>query len=198
MTTWLLAVATMAFVMSATPGPNTVLFAASGARVGYWRTMPGVVGMLVGFAALIAISSIGLGAVLAQNTPLRSGLTLCASAYMIWLAMRLWRNSAGATADDSDKPLLAWWQFVTLQFVNPKTWLASVAFVSGLLGANAPGDAATSVLGVVWFLAVVSVSASIWTLFGASLRTRVSGERWSTVNRSMAVLALLTVPTFWV
>lgn len=198
MTTWLLGIATLSLVMAGTPGPNNVMFAASGARVGYLRTIPALLGMLLGFALVVAAAASGIGALVAGNSHVQIVLSCVASAYMLWLAVRLWKISGGANADD-DAPtaVLTWWQFAAFQFANPKTWLATVAFVSGFLGVNSPGGLAMDLVGAAWFLSVVALSASIWVLFGATLRARMCRAHWSRVNRGLALLAAATVASFW-
>jgi len=85
------------------------------------------------------------------------------------------------------------------QLLNPKTWLASLAFASGYLAANSPGEGlAIDILGVTAFLFVVFVAASLWTLFGAAFRTRLSPSNWRIANRVLAVLAWATIVSFWV
>lgn len=198
MIVWLSTVTTLAFVMAVTPGPNNILFAASGARVGYLRTLPGLLGMLVGFATIILASAAGIGAVIAGNERLQIVLTVGASAYMAWLAIRLWRSSGTANANGDSSPVMTWWQFAAFQFANPKTWLASIAFVSGFLGANAPGGYGMDAVGIVWFLTVVALSANVWVLFGATLRARMTTKHWSHLNKVLAALAAGTIVTFWI
>lgn len=183
--------------MAVTPGPNNILFAASGARVGYLRTLPGLLGMLVGFATVILASAAGVGALIAGNERLQIVLTIGASAYMAWLAVRLWRSSGTANASGDHSTVMTWWQFAAFQFANPKTWLASLAFVSGFLGANAPGGYGIDAVGIVWFLMVVALSASVWVVFGATLRARMRTQHWSRINKVLAALAAGTITTFW-
>ncbi|MDQ3481727.1 MAG: LysE family translocator, partial [Actinomycetota bacterium] len=97
----------------------------------------------------------------------------------------------------ADAPVLRWMQMALFQLLNPKTWLASLAFASGYLAANSPGGFAVD-LGVATFLLVVLFSASSWTLFGAAFRTRLRPPQWRIFNRALAVLALATIVTFWV
>jgi threonine/homoserine/homoserine lactone efflux protein len=84
-----------------------------------------------------------------------------------------------------------------LQFVNPKTWLATLALVSGYLQGRSL-DLAETTAAVALFLAIVTMSMTVWTVFGASIRARTGPEQWRLVNRSLAVLAACTVVTFWV
>jgi len=89
MVVWVTSVAVLAFVMAATPGPNNVLFAASGARVGYLRTVPGLTGMLGGFIVILVVCALGLGELVASTPEAQTAMTVLASCYMLWLGSRL-------------------------------------------------------------------------------------------------------------
>jgi threonine/homoserine/homoserine lactone efflux protein len=197
---WLVSVATLSFVMSATPGPNNVLFAASGARVGYARTLPGIAGMLMGFAMILAACAAGVGEVVARAPRAQLAMTVVASTYMLWLARRLWTaDTTNLAQGPNAQGLITWWQMAVLQLANPKTWLASLAFASGYLAANSPGGVTVDLVGVCVFLLVVSISSSAWTIFGAAFRARRSSSLWQQrFNRTLAVVAVLTIATFWI
>lgn len=198
MLTWLASIATLAFVMSATPGPNNVLFAASGARVGYFRTLPSLAGMLAGFAVILAACAAGVGELVTRAPRTELAMTFAASVYMLWLAYRLWTADTTRMGHASDgEALLSWWHMAFFQLANPKTWLASVAFASGYLAANSPGGVTVDLTGVCVFLGVVWVSASSWTMFGAAFRSRLSSSQWRRFNRVLAVIAVATIATFW-
>ena len=53
-----------AFVTSITPGPNNFMLLASGVNFGFWRTVPHMLGISVGFASLLLGVGFGLGALL--------------------------------------------------------------------------------------------------------------------------------------
>jgi threonine/homoserine/homoserine lactone efflux protein len=198
-TAWLGSVAVLAFVMAATPGPNNVIFAAAGARNGYLRTIPMLAGMLGGFVGLIGIGLAGVGGVLDALPASHLVLTLGASAYLAHLAVGLWHATPPTDVEtqSGSAPLLTWWQMALFQVANPKTWLAVLAFVSGKLGPSSPGGTLVDVLGAACFLAVVGASASLWTLFGAALRTHLAPRSWRRAMRLMAGVAVLSIPTFW-
>lgn len=190
-TSWLASLAMFAFVMSGTPGPNNVIFAASGARVGLIRTVPALAGMLIGFAGVIALCAVGIGSAVARSTTAQSVLSLVAAAYMVWLAWRLW-TSRPAASQTSETTYVSSIAMLFLQALNPKTWLASLALVSGFLGLNSPGGIWVDALGIACFLAVVAVSATLWTFFGASLRSRLNARRYVIFNRSLSIVAVAT------
>jgi threonine/homoserine/homoserine lactone efflux protein len=198
-TAWLGSTAVLAFVMAATPGPNNLLFAAAGARTGYLRATPMLAGMLVGFVGLIGIGLAGVGGALDALPGSHLVLTVGASAYMAYLAVGLWHATppTGDQAQSGSVPMMTWWQMALFQVANPKTWLAVLTFVSGKLGPSSPGGTMVDLLGAGCFLAVVGASASLWTLFGAALRAHLSPRSWRRAMRLMAVVAVLSVPTFW-
>ena len=55
------ALLTYAFVTSITPGPNNFMLLASGVNFGFWRTVPQMLGISVGFASLLIGVGCGLG-----------------------------------------------------------------------------------------------------------------------------------------
>jgi threonine/homoserine/homoserine lactone efflux protein len=188
----------MAFVLSVTPGPNNVLLTASGATSGYLRTLPAQAGILAGFLVQIGLCALGVGAALAGEPALRVGFAVVASAYMVWLALRLWRVHTTASYDVSSPVVGTWWRWSVLQFVNPKTWLANVTFVSGYLESARVTSLGSRALVTAVFLGVISTSMTIWTVFGTALRSRLGPGDWRVVSRSLAVLAVATVATFWI
>jgi threonine/homoserine/homoserine lactone efflux protein len=55
------AMASFAFVMAFTPGPNNVMLTASAANFGFVPSIPHMLGVTLGFVVLVAASGAGLG-----------------------------------------------------------------------------------------------------------------------------------------
>ncbi len=53
-------------VVSITPGPNNLLLAASGANFGFFKTLPHICGVIVGFALIVVASGFGLGIIFTE------------------------------------------------------------------------------------------------------------------------------------
>jgi threonine/homoserine/homoserine lactone efflux protein len=159
--------------------------------------VPMLGGMIAGFVVLIGACAAGIGGLVGGHRLSQLLLTLLASGYMAYLAVALWRAEPPRDPRGDGGRLMSWWQMAVFQVVNPKTWLAALAFVSGKLGANSPGGAWLDLVGAGVFLAVVWVSASVWTLFGAALHAGLGPARWRGMMKAMAVLAALTIVTFW-
>jgi homoserine/homoserine lactone efflux protein len=91
--TWLLCLVA-AVGLSLTPGPNSLLVLTHGALHGHRKTLFTVSGGALGFVALIALSMLGIGAVLRASASALTVLKLCGGAYLIWLGIQLWRAPA--------------------------------------------------------------------------------------------------------
>lgn len=73
-------------VMSITPGPNNLILATSGVNFGLRRTLPMLMGILVGCAIQMAIAGLLLEVMLAWMSAVRLPLTLLGAAYLFWLS----------------------------------------------------------------------------------------------------------------
>ena len=91
--TWLLYLVA-AIGLSVTPGPNSLLVLTHGALHGHRKTLFTVAGGATGFVALIALSMLGIGALLKASVHALLVLKLAGGAYLVWLGIQLWRAPA--------------------------------------------------------------------------------------------------------
>ena len=91
--TWMLYLAA-ALGLSLTPGPNSLLVLTHGALHGHRKTLFTVCGGALGFVALIALSMLGIGALLKASAGALVVLKLLGGAYLVWLGIQLWRAPA--------------------------------------------------------------------------------------------------------
>lgn len=77
--------------LSLTPGPNSLLALTHGALHGHRKALFTVAGGAVGFVALIALSMLGIGALLQASAGALTVLKWIGGAYLIWLGIQLWR-----------------------------------------------------------------------------------------------------------
>lgn len=91
--TWLIyAIAILG--LSLTPGPNGLLALTHGALYGPRRATLTVLGGVSGFTVLMAVSMLGLGAVLQASAQALTVLKWVGGAYLVWLGIQLWRSPA--------------------------------------------------------------------------------------------------------
>lgn len=189
--------AAFALVMAITPGPNNIMVLNSGLQFGVRRSLPHVFGIVVGFAALIAIAFAGVAALVLLNPAVMTLLTLCGGLYMIWLAWRLLRaqSSPAATAAASGhgalRPMTAWGACL-FQLVNAKGWAAAVAAVG--ITARWPVPSSQALLWVLGTTLLVNLpSLLLWNSGGALLRRLLDTPRVRRVfDGVMAALVLAT------
>ena len=77
--------------LSLTPGPNSLLALTHGALHGHRRTLYTVAGGALGFVAVIALSMLGIGALLQASASALLVLKWVGGAYLVWLGVQLWR-----------------------------------------------------------------------------------------------------------
>lgn len=186
--TALLALAT---AVSFTPGPNTTLSTAIAANRGLRAAMRFVCAVPVGWALLLLLCALGVGALVLALPPLRWGVLALGVAYMLWLAGRLARSGT-LTSTEGQRLDVTFWQGVLLQFVNIKAWMLALSIASGWIGAQADWALRLAVVLPV-MLAFAFTSNFTYAWVGAALRGWLAqGRRLLWFNRVMALALVAT------
>ena len=94
MTHLIFALASFAFVSSITPGPNNLMLMSSGATYGFKRTLPHMMGVVIGFTLMVLILALGVAEIFEAEPMFRQGLVGISTVYMIWLAAKIARSGA--------------------------------------------------------------------------------------------------------
>jgi threonine/homoserine/homoserine lactone efflux protein len=192
----LLALVGFAFVSSVTPGPNNLLLWASGARFGFARTVPHVLGTAVGIGAMALAVAAGLGALITTVPQLAFGLKLASTVYLLYLAWLIGRASAIEAVEVAQPFTLP--QASAFQVLNPKAWI----FAIGAMTTFRPPELSIglgSVLVVAVMVAVTIPTAALWAAAGGALSRLVADPRARRViGLAMAAVLVLTVVSVWV
>lgn len=112
------------------PGPNVILLTASGARFGLRRTLPHVLGVVIGVGITAGLTGLGIGAVLRQHPQIEVTLKLIAAAWILWMAWQLVASTMRAQPEVRGKPFTVV-EAVLFQWVNPKVWAVALTASSG-------------------------------------------------------------------
>jgi len=178
------------FVMAITPGPNNLLLAASGARFGFVRTLPALLGIQSGFIVLALACIAGLGAVFERWPVLLEILQWVGAAYLAWLAWRMLRAAGPGEARDGEP--VGFLAGALFQVVNPKAWVMSITSASLVLSIVASPAAAAATL-VAVCVCVNLPCIAVWAAFGSGMRRFLgSPSRLRAFNGTMAVALALT------
>jgi threonine/homoserine/homoserine lactone efflux protein len=159
--------ATYSFVMSITPGPNSVMLTASGANFGFRKTIPHILGVLGGFSLVLFGVCAGLDVVFTRWPQLQTVLRWAGAAYLVYLGWRILR-SGEARAAENRKPLTAL-EAAGFQFLNPKAWMMTLTAAAMFLPRELGIMTASSYM--VGIMAVTNLPCiTVWALFGSSMR----------------------------
>ena len=187
----LLALSLYALVSSITPGPNNLMLLASGVNFGFRRTVPHMLGIGIGFTAMVALVGLGLAGVFLAWPPAQRVLQVVSVAYLLWLAWKI----AHAAPPDADpkaggKPF-TFLQAAAFQWVNPKAWTMAL----GAISLYAPGQEVWAVLSVAGVFGLVNLPCvSSWALLGTQLRRFLTQPRWQRgFNYTMAALLVASL-----
>jgi threonine/homoserine/homoserine lactone efflux protein len=197
---WIAAVCGFALAMASTPGPNNTILTASGANYGFRRTIPHLIGVALGVAAIfLAVGA--LGSALLSDPRVRGPLKWAGLAYLLWLAWRIasaeptLTTSNGRRRDDARGRPFTLPQGALFQLVNPKLW-TMVAGAVATYGSTAGAESALAIaaaFGVIFGVATFAGTA-LWTLLGVWVGRIIRTERALRVfNWSMAALLVASL-----
>ena len=135
--TWLLYLVA-ALGLSLTPGPNSLLALTHGALHGHGRAVYTIAGGALGFVCVIALSMVGIGALLQASAHALVVLKWAGGAYLVWLGVQLWRApplqlEAAADAAHATHRAMMFRQGLLAAVSNPKALLFYGAFLPQFL-----------------------------------------------------------------
>lgn len=140
----LLAFSLVAVIAIATPGPTVLLALSNGTRLGFQRSLPGMLGAVVSDTVLVAAVALGLGAVLAASEFWFSVVKWVGAAYLAWLGWRLLRSSGAALQLPADAaaaqhtPRAVFMRSFLVALTNPKGYLFCGALLPQFIDPAAP------------------------------------------------------------
>ena len=153
-------------IVSMTPGPNNLLLAASGANYGFFRTLPHMCGVIVGFAIMVVASGFGLGMILNEFPQVILPLKIMSVSFLLYLSWRV--ATGGAHVVEGKSQPLTFLPAVLFQTINPK----GISFLLSIMGAQvSDAQPLFSQLIPLFILlpAFTVLSAVTWTMFGTAI-----------------------------
>lgn len=170
----LAALAGLAVAQLWTPGPNNLMLAASGATYGLRRTLPHILGVALGFAAMLMLIALILGEVFQSSALLRESLKWVGAALMLWLAWRVATAGRARRGDDAASRPFTFTEAAAFQWINPKAWSITAATSATFITGVAPVAEAAAMAGL--YAVIGLTSAPAWAGFGAALQGWLSSE----------------------
>ena len=192
-----LSLALFALVATVTPGGATTLATASGVRFGFRRSVPLLVGIAAGLAALVGAAAVGLAALLQAAPVLQSIMKVIGTAYLLWLAWKIASSGPPSVGSQDDAAPASFWGGLLLLWLNPKAWAMALAAVTSFAAVASDPLHRAIVLALTFGLAA-SLSLTAWCL-GGSLLARVlrSAGQWRAVNVTLGMLLVVSIVPMW-
>jgi threonine/homoserine/homoserine lactone efflux protein len=193
---WLVSALAFAVSMAGTPGPNNAMLTSSGSLWGFRRTVPHMVGISIGFPAMLLAVALGIGGVLRAHPTVLTVMRWLGAAYLLYLAWRIATASPEPEAGheggaSARRRPLSFLQAAMFQWVNPKAWLITLSALATVAStAGHPSIPRAVILSVV-FLAVTWPITAFWTAVGVGVSRFLASER--AVHRFNVAMAALLV-----
>ena len=159
-----------------TPGPNNTMLLATGINFGVRRAWPHIMGVAIGFPAMIACIGFGLGKIFEVYPWIYVALKYAGAAYMVWLAWKIAMSKPSSDDGITKGDPVTFLQASAFQWVNPKAWIMAVTALSAYTIAGQYSVGVLAVVGTFVFMGFTS--ALTWVLFGAGLKHILNDARY--------------------
>jgi threonine/homoserine/homoserine lactone efflux protein len=185
-----------AVIATTTPGIATTLATASGARFGFWRSLPVIAGSAAGLASVTAAAGAGLAGLLLAMPSLQLVMKIVGSVYLVWLAWKVGRSGP----PDLDKEMATPIGFLAgagLQWLNPKGWAMGFGAAASF-SALAAGPAQLSLLLGSIFGLSAAASLVLWCMAGMLLARLLGAPwQWRVLNGALGLLLVASIAPMW-
>jgi threonine/homoserine/homoserine lactone efflux protein len=193
--TWI-AFAAAAEALLIIPGPTVLLvisYALAQGKRSAWATVPGVAG---GDFTAMALSLLGLGALLAASAELFTALKLAGAVYLVYLGIKVLRAPVPEILDENAPQERARWRIMAHAYavtaLNPKSIVFYVAFFPLFLTADRPLLPQIITFGAT-FLVMATVNAILYAMMAGQVTRFLKGYRARrNLNRAAGGILLAT------
>jgi threonine/homoserine/homoserine lactone efflux protein len=188
----LIALSVFATVAAFTPGPNNIMVLASGTTFGFWRTVPQMLGVTIGFVVMLLAFGLGLGRLFQTYPVVHEALRIAGAVYLLYLAWRIARAGDPGSSYTAKRPL-SFIEAALFQWVNVKALTIAVGVIAAFTTVG--GNLWLELSAIVVVFAVATVGTLItWCLFGLAIRRLLASPRALRItNLVLAVLLALSV-----
>ena len=177
------------------PGPNNIVASYSGFNFGIMKTIPHMLGVILGFTLMVSVLNFGLINIFKIYPLLQEILKISGSIFLVYLAYKI-SFSKNIDKEQKQNPVKFFETFM-FQFLNPKGVFVGIICVSTYVesGVNFLNHSIW-VISVSFICAIISIN--FWTLIGKFLRKFATNEKFIKLfNYAMSVLLLGCIATFY-
>ncbi len=197
---YLISVALFAISSSVTPGPNNIMVMTSGLNFGIRRSMPLLIGICVGFTAMLLLVGLGFGQLFTLFPQLSLVIKIIGTAYLLYLAWLIARSSNVGVTNQQVKPI-GFIKGALFQWVNAKAWVVSIGAISAFTTMGESFFSQNMTIATTFFI-ISFPCVGIWLMFGSMLRQFLDNAaylRWFNITMSLLLVGsvLPVVKDIW-
>tara|TARA_B100000073_G_scaffold328385_1_gene314898 strand:+ start:537 stop:1127 length:591 start_codon:yes stop_codon:yes gene_type:complete len=184
-----------AFVTSCSPGPNNILASYSGFNFGILKTIPHMLGVIVGFTTLVIVMNFGLINIFQKLPIIQEILKYTGTIFLVYLAYKI--SFSKSNPDKSINNPVKFIETFLFQFLNPKGVIVAIIMVSTYVDEGQFFlNHSFWVIGVAFLFAIISIN--FWTLIGKFFSKFATNEKFVIkFNYVMSFLLLACIATFY-
>ena len=185
-----------AIAASFSPGPNNIVTSYTSFNFGFKKTIPTMLGVVLGWMTLVIFLQMGSGVIFKQFEELQIIIKIFGSIYLLYMAYKL-SSSRTISGKSTTKPITFINTFF-FQFINPKAIIYALLAISMFVDVqdNYLRDSLT--LTAVFFIGAIG-SQLTWCLIGKYLRKFATSKKFiKSFNYSMSFLLIVCVIMFYV
>ena len=185
-----------AIAASFSPGPNNIVTSYTSFNFGFKKTIPTMLGVVIGWMTLVIFLQMGSGVIFKQFEELQIIIKIFGSIYLLYMAYKL-SSSRTISGKSTTKPITFINTFF-FQFINPKAIIYALLAISMFVDVqdNYLRDSLT--LTAVFFIGAIG-SQLTWCLIGKYLRKFATSKKFiKNFNYSMSFLLIVCVIMFYV
>ena len=179
-------------VSSITPGPNNLMLLASGANFGIRRTLPHMLGVVLGFTFMVIVIGLGAAQVFQRIPVAHTVLTIVSVFYLLYLAYKIGTANSKVLGEKVTGSPITFLQAVFFQWVNPKAWTMALAAIT--VYTPQPVTNYNIIMVSLIFGAINLPSINFWVILGAQMRHPLTTDtKLRIFNWTMASLLVLSL-----
>jgi len=176
------------FAMYASPGPATISLASSGATVGFRKSVPYLLGLVLGLLVNFIIVLIGLETLILKNSLVFNLFKYVSFAYILYLAFKIYNTNLD---ESENKKSLNFHDGLILNTINPKAYIGASAVIINFL---APSSVVfdKSFLIITMFIMGLLIDTA-WCYFGQMLIKIEFVTKWrKLINTFFSILLVFS------
>lgn len=178
-------------VFVTTPGPNAINCINNGMTRGFWRSLPAVGAILTQASLFLALSALGVTALIAGHPAVYDTAKLVGAAVLIYLGIRGWLNAAKPVKLEDVGARSVYFRALAIAVINPKSVAGYLAAFTQFVQPDVPLMAQMWVI-VPTALTLTALSYTSYTALGAGLGRAALGMVFNvTLRRIMAACFII-------